>query len=507
MKKIYLSFLFLLLFNFNVINVDAKEIVRTCSYYFEDSLGGNSVSAEVKIYDNNSAKARITWWNYKNVDNSENIQNWDEIDDVANTKCPNYALIKKNPTYAVWLDDNKSYLEQIISKKGYNSSNAHIATGNEYKPSSDEAEKYYKQVVNHTNHIKDVYENYKLENCIDNDKVITRISKCNDIYSSLNTYMNSSENEVNGFIKSNYIDKNDNRTVEFFNTLKSARTKWQDVKKELDEEDKKIKQELGLIDDSSSETGSITEGSDATDIVGGSTQSGGCFICGDAYFPVGLSTLTRNVFNLIKILVPVIIIIMGMIDLLKAVIASDEKKMSEATPKLIRKLISGIMIFLILSIVQFVFKNLLSNNGLFSDSMLDCVNYFIAEEPDSIACPERQDNVTDYINNNKAQACVGKSQSECTGECSWGYHNSSQMHCARKDSNSSGSTSNSGSTTKSCGEYKTSSECPKDRCSWGYNNGSSMHCYNNPCWGLSLQSCSQKNSICKWNGNDCVSKY
>lgn len=478
MKKIYLSFLFLLLFNFNVINVDAKEVVRTCSYYFEDSLGGNSVSAEVKIYDNNSAKARITWWNYKNVDNSENIQNWDEIDDVANTKCPNYALIKKNPTYAVWLDDNKSYLEQIIANKGYNSSNAHIAIGNEYKPSSDEAENYYKQVVNHTNHIKDVYENYKLENCIDNDEVITRISKCNDIYSSLNNYMNSSENEVNGFIKSNYIDKNDNRTVEFFNTLKFARTKWQTVKKELDAEDKKIKQELGLTDDdvSSGETSSSTESSNATTIVGGSTQSRGCFVCGDAYFPVGLSTLTRNVFNLIKILVPVIIIIMGMIDLLKAVIASDEKKMAEATPKLIRKLISGVMIFLIFSIVQFVFKNLLSNNGLFSEGMFNCINYFIAEEPYAIKCPERQDNVTDYIETNKGQNCAGKSQSECTGECSWGYHNSSQMHCALDRSSGSNSNSGTGSTTKNCGEYS-KDECPTDRCTVKYD-GSSLHCTN-----------------------------
>lgn len=239
-----------------------------------------------------------------------------------------------------------------------------------------------------------------------------------------------------------------------------------------------------------------------------------CFVCGNTYFPLGISTLIRNIFNLIKVLVPVIIIIMGMIDLLKAVIASDEKKMSEATPKLIRKLISGIMIFLILSIVQFVFKNLLSNNGLFSDSMLDCVNYFIAEEPDAIACPEREDNVSDYINTSKAQKCANKSQSECTGSCSWGYHNgSSTAYCALKkssgSSNGNGGTSGDNSTKKNCSEYKNSSDCPSgpnDRCSWGYNNGSTLQCYNNPCYGLSMQSCSQKSSTCKWNGKGCVKK-
>lgn len=115
----------------------------------------------------------------------------------------------------------------------------------------------------------------------------------------------------------------------------------------------------------------------------------GCFYCGDAYFPIGLSTLTRNIFNLVKILVPVIIIIMGMLDLLKAVMASDEKKMAEAMPKLIRKLIAGVEIFLIISIVQFVFKNLLVNTGAMENSMLECVNYFIADKPDSVACPSR----------------------------------------------------------------------------------------------------------------------
>jgi len=114
-----------------------------------------------------------------------------------------------------------------------------------------------------------------------------------------------------------------------------------------------------------------------------------CFKCGDTYFPIGLSTLTRNLFKLVKVLVPVVIIIMGMIDLLKAVMASDEKKMDEAKPKLLRKIISGVVIFLIFSIVQFVFSNLLGKNGLFSNSMLECVNYFISKEPAVVSCPKR----------------------------------------------------------------------------------------------------------------------
>lgn len=121
-----------------------------------------------------------------------------------------------------------------------------------------------------------------------------------------------------------------------------------------------------------------------------------CFVCGGTYFPSAVATLVRNLYNLVKLLVPVIIIIMGMIDLLKAVMASDEKKMAEATPKLIKKLIAGVTIFLIFTIVQFVFKNLLGRNDALSNSLFDCVTYFISEEPNDVACPSREDSNSQY---------------------------------------------------------------------------------------------------------------
>ena len=162
-------------------------------------------------------------------------------------------------------------------------------------------------------------------------------------------------------------------------------------------------------DDENGGTPGSNTGGDIEDVTD-SIVPGGCFVCGETYIPVGVSTLTRNIFNLIKVLVPVIIIITGMIDLLKAVIASDEKKMDEVKPKLIRRIISGITIFLILSIVQFVFKNLLVRNAALDNSMLDCVNYFIAEKPVAIHCPSRKDTV-----------CKGLSMQTCSQVpgCKW----------------------------------------------------------------------------------------
>lgn len=114
-----------------------------------------------------------------------------------------------------------------------------------------------------------------------------------------------------------------------------------------------------------------------------------CFECAGTYFPIGVATLVRNLYNLVKVLVPVIIIITGMVELIRAVMASDEKKMDESKTKLIKKIIAGVVIFLLFAIVQFVFKNLLANNDALSNSMLECVTYFISEEPSSTACPAR----------------------------------------------------------------------------------------------------------------------
>lgn len=173
-----------------------------------------------------------------------------------------------------------------------------------------------------------------------------------------------------------------------------------------------------------------------------------CFVCGGTYFPSAVATLVRNLYNLVKLLVPVLIIIMGMVDLLRAVMASDEKKMAEATPKLIKKLIAGVTIFLIFTIVQFVFKNLLGRNDALSNSLFDCVTYFISEEPNDYECPTREDNISDWVNshtsnsssstvsNKKHQECSQRSYSDCTDDCEWyEYSGASSGRCRPVNTN------------------------------------------------------------------------
>lgn len=54
---------------------------------------------------------------------------------------------------------------------------------------------------------------------------------------------------------------------------------------------------------------------------------------------------------IIKVVVPIILIVVGMIDMAKAVTEKDENKIKDAQHKLIKKAIAAVLVFLIVTIV------------------------------------------------------------------------------------------------------------------------------------------------------------
>lgn len=104
-----------------------------------------------------------------------------------------------------------------------------------------------------------------------------------------------------------------------------------------------------------------------------------CGNLGEQGIPAGIPRFTRNVYTLIQIVVPVAIIILGIVDMAKAVTASDEKVMKESQSKLIRRLIAGVIILFVLTIVKTAFK--LAN---FEDSsgILACISCLSSDERD-----------------------------------------------------------------------------------------------------------------------------
>ena len=68
--------------------------------------------------------------------------------------------------------------------------------------------------------------------------------------------------------------------------------------------------------------------------------------------------VTKLVISLIQYAVPVIIIIYGSLDLFKAVVASKEDEIKAAQKLLIKRVIYGIVIFFIVTLVRLVFTSI-----------------------------------------------------------------------------------------------------------------------------------------------------
>lgn len=62
-----------------------------------------------------------------------------------------------------------------------------------------------------------------------------------------------------------------------------------------------------------------------------------------------------QIVKILQIVIPVIIILLGTIDLGKAVMAGDDKKVKEAQKMLLMRIIYGVAIFFVVTIVRVVF--------------------------------------------------------------------------------------------------------------------------------------------------------
>ncbi len=62
--------------------------------------------------------------------------------------------------------------------------------------------------------------------------------------------------------------------------------------------------------------------------------------------------IKKGIFPIIQIGIPIILILMGTIDLGKAVMSSDDKEIKGATSKLIKRAIAAVAVFFVVTIVS-----------------------------------------------------------------------------------------------------------------------------------------------------------
>ncbi|MDD3048870.1 MAG: hypothetical protein PHQ89_02635 [Bacilli bacterium] len=64
--------------------------------------------------------------------------------------------------------------------------------------------------------------------------------------------------------------------------------------------------------------------------------------------------LIGDIFKLIQIFIPILLIIIGSVDLGKAVISSDEKAIKESQGMLVKRVIAAVLVFFVSAIVSIV---------------------------------------------------------------------------------------------------------------------------------------------------------
>lgn len=88
----------------------------------------------------------------------------------------------------------------------------------------------------------------------------------------------------------------------------------------------------------------------------------------------------------IKVVVPILLIIFGMLDLGKAVAEKDEGKIKEAQNRLIKRAIAAVIVFLVATLVS-ILMGLVGNSDY--KTCMNCINHPF----DKNACAEREPEV------------------------------------------------------------------------------------------------------------------
>lgn len=101
--------------------------------------------------------------------------------------------------------------------------------------------------------------------------------------------------------------------------------------------------------------------------------------CGDAFdIPYPVPKLISFLVNLLKIVTPIILIVVAVITLLKSMTSSSEDQMKKAQKSLINKIAAAVMVFFIVSIVQFVITKIAEDSE--KTSLASCMSCFLNNE-------------------------------------------------------------------------------------------------------------------------------
>ena len=93
--------------------------------------------------------------------------------------------------------------------------------------------------------------------------------------------------------------------------------------------------------------------------------------CGNVTMPYVVAQITSLIILVIQIVVPLLIIILGMLDLGKAVVAQKEDEIKKGWQTFFKRLLIGMIVFLVIVFVKFII-------GLVAENYeVNCIDCFV----------------------------------------------------------------------------------------------------------------------------------
>ena len=106
-----------------------------------------------------------------------------------------------------------------------------------------------------------------------------------------------------------------------------------------------------------------------------------CNALGNAKIDSSIVDLIHMIILVLQIAVPILLVVFGMLDLMKAVIAQKEDEIKKGQQTFIKRLVAAIIFFFIIAIVKFAISAISKDNG----DIISCMNCFI-EGSKSTSC-------------------------------------------------------------------------------------------------------------------------
>lgn len=98
--------------------------------------------------------------------------------------------------------------------------------------------------------------------------------------------------------------------------------------------------------------------------------------CGNSAIPAPIPNITRVVILILKIVLPLVIIILGLLDFAKAVTSNNEESIKKSQNQFIKRLIAGAIFFMVITLVQVSVD--IATKGSEDGGIGKCVNCLIS---------------------------------------------------------------------------------------------------------------------------------